>query len=279
MSSGGFASDEIVPPMDFLLECIGFPPSVGESELVDYVRERGEPAAWRGTPEDHRVLALGGGLEVRADRDPGASFWSLTPQLRVPERRRLGVTSIVRPGESPFDALLIGWGAPPSPTEPLEDGRPGLYRLATWITDARRLEGRIAPGHVLAVSVAGFAVHVDRVVENEDVAHPSILDRPAGAAIRPVGGADAPGGCCDVSMRIRAVQHIRNEATGRTVEIAVCDAPDRPMALLLSPWQLERDGVAPIRPGWRVEGSFVFTGRLAGGLVRRKSSTWANGFG
>ena len=255
--------------MDFLLECIGFPPSIGEEELVDYVRERGEPAAWRGAPDDHRVLPLGGGLEVRADRDPGASFWTVTPQLRVPHRRRLALTSIERPGESPFDAVLEGWCAPPSPTEPLDEGQPGLYRLATWITDARRLDGRLRAGHVLAVSVAGFAVHVERVIANDEVAWPSILERPAGAAIRPVGGVDSPSGCCDVSVRVRAVQHLRNEATGRTVEIAVCDAPDRPLALLLSPWQLERDGMPAIRPGWRIEGTFLMTGRLAGGIVRR----------
>lgn len=260
--------------MDFLLECIGFPPSVGEEELIDLVRTSGEPAAWRGLPDDHRLLTLGGGLEVRADRDPGSAFWSVTPHFRVPHRRRLALTSIVRPGESPFDALLTGWGAPPTPEEPLSDGRPGLYRLSTWITDARRLDGRLAAGHVLAVSIAGFAVHVERVIANEEVQHPLILERPAGAAIRPLGAPDDPGGCCDLSLRIRAVQRLRNDLTSEPVEIAVCDAPDRPIALLLSPWQLKRDGIQQIRPGLRIEGTFMFTGRIAGGLPRKRTSTF-----
>lgn len=124
---------------------------------------------------------------------------------------------------------------------------------------------------MLAVSFAGFAVHVDRVIPNEEVTPRTVLDRPAGAVIRPLGSPEEPGGCCDVSLRIRAIQHLRNDVTGEPVEIAVCDAPDRPVALLLSPWQLERDGLPPIRPGLRIEGTFLFTGRIAGGLQRKRA--------
>lgn len=261
--------------MDFLLECIGFSPSVSEEDLVELVRQRGEAAAWRGQPEDHRVLSLGSGLEVRADRNPGDDFWTLTPQFKVPHRLRLAVTAIVRQPESPFDALLAGWAAPPvHPPRPARPGDPpqvtGAYRLSTWITDARRLGSRISPGHVLAVSVAGFAVHVDRVIPNEEVDSLSILERPAGAYIRPLGAPDEPGGCCDVSLRIRAVRRIRNELTGEPVEIAICDAPDRPMLLFLSPWQLQGDGHPRPRPGLRIEGTFMFTGRIAGGLPKQR---------
>ncbi len=256
--------------MDFLLECIGFSPDVGEDDLVELIRTRGESAAWRGEPEDHRVLPLGGGLEVRADRAPDRSFWTLTPQFKVPHRLRLAVTSIVRQPDCPFDALLAGWASPPIGGPP-EDGPGGAYRLSTWVTDARRLGSRITPGHVLAVSIAGFAVHVDRVIPNEEVQHPGILERPAGAYIRPLGSPDEPGGCCDVSLRIRGVRRIRNELTSEPVEIAICDAPDRPMLLFLSPWQLQRDGHPAPKPGMRIEGTFMFTGRIAGGLPKRRT--------
>lgn len=260
--------------MDFLLECIGFPPTYGEDDVVDIVRERGEPAPWRGAGEHHRILSLGSGLEIRADRDPQQAFWALTPHYRVPHRLRLAVTSIVRPPDAPFDALLSGWASPPAPVDREEGHAPGLYRLSTWISDARRLGRRVESGHVLAVSVAGFAVHVDRVIENAAVEPKSILERPAGASIRPLGAPDEPGGCCDVSVRIRAVQRVRNEVTGEPVEIAVCDTPDRPMLLFVSPWQLEGEALPALGPGRRLEGTFLFTGRLAGGLPRRAAPTF-----
>ena len=238
---------------------------------MDLLRVHGETAPWRGAPEDHRLLALGDGLEVRADRDPGQTFWTVTPHFRTTHRRRIAITSIVRPGDSPFDALLAGWASPPTPEELELGAPPGLYRLSTWVTDARRLDGRLTPGHVLAVTMAGFAVHVERIVPNVEAARPSILERPAGAMIRPLGEPDSPGGCCDVSLRIQKIQRLRNNVSGEPVEIAFCDAPDRPIALLLSPWQLERDGLEVPRPGWRIEGTFLFTGRIAGGLRRRRA--------
>jgi len=252
--------------MDFLLECIGFPPDVGEDALVRLARDVGEPAAWRGHPDEHRLLPLGGGLEVRADLDASGEFWSLTPHLRSPHRRRLAVTSIVRPPDSPFDALITGWAAPPALGD--DEDRPGEYRLSTWVSDARRIDRSLEPGHVLAVTTAGFALNVDRVAPAQEPFAAGILERPRGAFIRPLGGADEPGGCCDVSVRIRSVQRIRNGRTGERVEVAVCDVPDRPLELLVSPWQLERDGLEPLRPGLRIEGTFLFTGRIAGGLKR-----------
>lgn len=262
--------------MDFLLECIGFSPEVSEEDLIDLIQAQGEAAAWRGDPEHHRLLKLGSGLEVRADRSPGsapgASFWTLTPQFQVPHRLRFAVTSIVRHTDSPFDALLTGWAAPPigPPGSASPASRAGAYRMSTWVSDARRLGSRIFPGHVLAISMAGFAVHVDRVIPNEDVRDALILDRVAGADIRPLGAPDDPGGCCEVSLRIQAIRRLKNEVTGEPVEIAVCDAPDRPMLLFLSPWQLKGDGHPAPKPGMRIEGTFMFTGRIAGGLPKRR---------
>ena len=48
--------------MDFLLECIGFPPDLDPDELVERVCDEGEAVAWRGDPANHRRLDLGGGL-------------------------------------------------------------------------------------------------------------------------------------------------------------------------------------------------------------------------
>ncbi|MEL6714358.1 MAG: hypothetical protein AAFU73_07350 [Planctomycetota bacterium] len=258
--------------MDFLLECIGFPPDLGEDDVAELVRTRGEAAAWRGAGEDHRVLALGQGLHgqslvVRADRDGPGGQWSLTPELRGTRPRRLAVTSIVRPQDQPFDALLTGWAHPPPPGEDPE-GPPGAYRLSAWVSDARRIGRRLLPGHVLAVEAAGFALHVERIVAGDAAFAASVLERPSGAYVRPLGAPDDPGGGCDVSLRIQSVRRLVNAVTDEVVVVALCDAPDRPIPLLLSPWQLDRDGHERPRPGLRVEGTFLFTGRIAGGLKR-----------
>ena len=54
--------------------------------------------------------------------------------------------------------------------------------------------------------------------------------------------------------------------TGEAVEMVVCAAPERPLVLFLSRWQLERDGLPAPRAGWRIEGTFLISGRLSGGL-------------
>jgi len=89
---------------------------------------------------------------------------------------------------------------------------------------------------------------------------------PRGASVSPLGGAEAPGGCAELSVRIQEVRHARNSITGEPVEIVEVDAPERPLHLFLSPWQLAQDGLPSPRPGYRVEGTFLFTGRIAGGL-------------
>ena len=65
---------------------------------------------------------------------------------------------------------------------------------------------------------------------------------------------------------------MQNRLTGLGVELLVCDAPGRPLLLFVSPWQLAGDGLAAPRPGWRVEGTFLFTGVIAGGLPGPKDS-------
>jgi hypothetical protein len=72
--------------------------------------------------------------------------------------------------DSPFDALLLGWAAPPVEAA-MHIASPGAYRLCTYIMDARRLPKSLAPGHVLAVCIAGFALDVSYL--GPDVARPS----------------------------------------------------------------------------------------------------------
>lgn len=254
--------------MDFLLECIGFPPDQDPAQLIEHVREHGEPVPWRGDPENHLRLALGGGLELRLDREPGMDFWTLLPHFRVPHRLRVAIENIRKIPDSPFDALVTGWAAPPTPIEVEEDGRtgPGAYRLAFWLTDAKRIPKRLPRGHVLAVSVAGFALEVSYVGPNVGVKDPGILHERRGAHVSPLGGGDNPGGCAEVSLRVKELRHLRNPITGNSVELVVADAPERPLLLFLSPWQLQADGLPAPRPGWRIEGTFMFSGRVAGGL-------------
>jgi len=263
------AADGRLVSVDFLLECIGFPPDMDTDELALRVRAEGEAVAWRGDPDSHRRLDLGGGLELRVDREPGQDFWTLLPHYRVTHRLRFAVESLSWVPDSPFDALLTGWASPPPPG--LDNANPGDYRLSTWLTDARRLPRSLPLGHVLAISVAGFALDLNYVGPNEGVREKAILERPRGAWIAPLGSVDSPGGCSDVSIRIKEIRHLRNRLTGRDVDLLVADAPERPMLLFVSPWQLEQYGLKQPRPGWRIEGTFMFTGRVAGGLNKPPS--------
>lgn len=252
--------------MDFLLECVGFPPDRDERELVELVRRVGEPAAWRGRDGEHLSLRLAEGLELRFDREEEDGAWSLLPFFRENHRLRVAVESIGFVADSPFDAILVGWAAPPTPGAGAGGARPGEYLLTTWLTDARRLPRDIARGHVLAVSTAGFALDVQRVGPNLELADAADLERPRGARIEPLRAADAPEGCAEVSARVRELRHVRNAITGVPIDVLEVDAPGRPLHLFVSPWQLARDGLPAPRPGWRVEGTFLFLGRIAGGL-------------
>ncbi|MCB9913792.1 MAG: hypothetical protein H6828_01430 [Planctomycetes bacterium] len=253
--------------MDFLLECIGFPPDMDPAALAALVRAEGEPVAWRGPGGEHLRLPLADGLELRLDREDDQEHVTLLPHYAETSRLRVAVESAARVPDSPHDALLVGWAAPPVPGEERAPA-PGAYRLATWITDARRLPRRLPSGHVLAVSVAGFALTLDYVGPNNGGADPSVLERRRGFACAPLGGDDDPGGCADVSARVRAVRHLRNARTHAPVDVLEVDAPERPLHLFVSPWQLEQDDLPAPRPGYRVEGTFLFTGRVAGGLPR-----------
>ncbi len=252
--------------MDFLLECIGFPPDQDPAALTQLVRARGEGVPWRGDPSHHLRLPLGGGLELRLDREPDQDFWTLLPAYRSPYRLRVAVEQLRSMPDSPFDALLTGWGCPPIPGEG-RHAEPGEYLFSTWLTDARRLPRRVERGRILAVSAAGFALHLDYVGPNEGVTDPRILENPRGAHLEPLGGPQDPGGCTELSLRVRSIERRRNPVSGQEVELLICDAPERPWVLFVSPWQLAQDGLPAPRPGWRIEGTFLFSGVISGGLT------------
>ena len=234
-------------------------------ELVELVRRRGEPAAWRGEPDRHMRMPLGGGLEVRIDRENGRREWSVLPHFQVDHRLRVAVDQIRPLPDSPFDALVIGWAAPS-----LDPGEarslPGAYRLSAFVTDARRLPRNLPFGHVLALSIAGFALDVSSIHPDVGTAEAEIRESRARSRIAPLGSPDDPGGCAEVSLRIRRILHLVNPITEAPVEILEAEAPERPLHLFVSRWQLERDRMPAPRPGWRIEGTFLFTGRIAGGL-------------
>jgi hypothetical protein len=255
--------------VDFLLECIGFPPDYPNEDLVARIATDGEPAAWRGDPALHRRLPLGEGLELRMDKEPGQKHWNILPDFKVTHRLRVAIEEIRTLPDSPFDALLIGWAAPHAPSHAssaTSRATSGAYRLCAYLSDARRLPKNLPRGHVLAVSLAGFALDVTYLGPNDGVFDARVLDEESGASIRPLGAEHEPGGCAEVSLRIKEIRHLENPITHREVQVLEVDAPERPLQLFVSPWQLAKDGWQPARPGWRIEGTFMFSGRVAGGL-------------
>jgi hypothetical protein len=71
-------------------------------------------------------------------------------------------------------------------------------------------------------------------------------------------------------LRIKEVRNLRNQISGETVQVCLCDAPERPLALLLSPWQLKEEGFPSPRPGYRIQGTFLFLGEIGGGILGPK---------
>lgn len=251
--------------MDFLLECIGFPPDQDLAELADLARRAGEPVAWRGPQGEHLRLPLGHGLEVRMDREDVANPWTLLPHYQASQRVRVAIEQLRFPDDSPYDVMVSGWANPPTRAHP-ETPSPDSYALCALLTDARKLPRTLERGHVLAISIAGFALDVTYVGPDAGARDPLICGMPYGAAIEPLGGADEPGGCVEVSLRIRAVHELENPVSRSHVQLVEVEAPGRKLPFFTSRWQLEVDGLPRPRPGWRIEGTFLLCGRIAGGL-------------
>lgn len=255
--------------MDFLLECLGFPPSTDLAALAAHVRGAGEPVALRGPSGEHRRLALPGGLEVRLDREEGQAHDSLWPWFESTRRLRVALERLVDVPDSPFDVLLHGRANPPLPDDPWRESNGEEYALATYLWDARRLPSALPRGHVLAVSLAGFALDVSYVGPDVGIQDPELIEEPTGAPLMPLAGADTPGGCMQLSLVVRTIQHLENPLTHEKIERLEVDAPGRPLDLFLSRWQLETHELPAPRPGWRIEGAFLFHGRVTGGLPLR----------
>jgi hypothetical protein len=99
-----------------------------------------------------------------------------------------------------------------------------------------------------------------------------VLERASGASITPLDRPGDPVGCAEVSLRIQEVAHLENRITKLRFDRIETDAPERPHSLFVSRWQLEQDGLPPPRPGLRIEGTFLFLGRVAGGLPGPKKT-------
>ena len=263
--------------MDFLLECIGFPPGYDLDALAGEIEARGEAVPLRGAGLHLRYPfgssytsggRTGGHLEVRLDRDDGEDAASIWPHFESQRRLRVAVQTIVRTPEAPFDALLHGLANPPIPDDPWNELAGEDYPLCAWLSNARLLPPSLPPSHVLAVSVAAFALDVSYLGPNEGVRDPYILEEPCGAQLLPLEGSEAPRGCMELSLRIRKLRHLENPLTHEPVIALEADAPGRPLDLFLSRWQLAAAGYEDPRPGWRIEGAFLVTGRVAGGIPR-----------
>jgi len=76
----------------------------------------------------------------------------------------------------------------------------------------------------------------------------------------------------ELSLVVQAIHHLENPFTHERIELVEVAAPGRPLDLFLSRWQLAAQGLPAPRPGWRIEGTFLFTGRVAGGLPSRRSA-------
>ena len=271
--------------MDFLLECIGFPPGYDLDELSRQIREHGESVPWgeRGGVHLRYPFAWGapgrgrgepggfGGLEVRLDQregDPGATIW---PHLETRSRLRAAVLKLQRTSDAPFDALLQGLANPPVPGDPYHELSGEDYPICAWLSNARLLPARLPRAHVIAISIAGFALDVSYLGPNEGVRDAYILEEPCGAQLLPLEGNEAPQGGMELSLRIRKLRHLENPWTREPVVALETDAPGRPLELFASRWQLAQAGFDAPRPGWRIEGAFLFSGRVTGGIPRVRS--------
>jgi hypothetical protein len=254
--------------VDFLLECIGFPPDQDHAALEALVLARGETVAWRGPRGLHLRLPLAPGLDLRLDREQGAAWSSLYPHFQSEQRLRVAVDELRALPDSPYDGLLIGRANPrvegrARAAPVLDEG----FDLACVLSDARRLPPTLEQGHVLAVALAGFALDVDRVADAPG--EPFVAGGPklaGGGWIAPLGGIEDPGGCVELGLRVTRVSEFENPLSHARVARLEVDAPGRPLTLFVSPWQLAHDGLATPRRGAWIAGTFVLSGRVAGGL-------------
>jgi hypothetical protein len=139
------------------------------------------------------------------------------------------------------------------------------YPLVTYLWDARRLPRSLPRGHVLAVSLAGFALDVTYVGPDAGVQSRYLREEPNGSVLLPLEGAEQPDGCMELSLPVRAIHHLENPFTHESIGASRTPRANRstssePLAAQIPP--------AGARPGWRIEGPSCSNGRVAGGLPR-----------
>jgi len=255
--------------MDFLLECVGFPPGTDLEELEEHLLRVGERVPLVKAKGTHLRAPLAHGLELRLDREAGSDAASIWPHFSSNRRLRVAYRGTIPASGTPYDAILHGIANPPLPDDPFGETGGSDYALSMHLTGARRLPRNLSDGHVLALSLAGFALDVSYCGPNEGVRDDNILEEPSGAHLLPSVGSEAPAGCMELSLRIRSTRQMVNPWTQETITILEVDAPGRPLELFFSPWQLALGDLQAPRPGHRIEGAFLFSGRIAGGLPRR----------
>jgi len=257
--------------MDFLLECIGFPPDTDYRALEARLLGSGETVPLVQAKGTHLRQPLVGGVELRLDREADSEPCVIWPHFHSKRRLRVAYRGRVPAQGTPYDVVMHGLANPPVPGDPWGESAGMDYALSAHLTGGRLLPRSLPDGHVLALSVAGFGLDVSYCGPNEGVRDPNILEEPSGAHLLPSVGADAPLGCMDLSLRIRSIRRLENPWTQEPISILEVDAPGRPLELFVSPWQLGQAGLAAPQSGYRIEGSFLFSGRIAGGLPRRQA--------
>ncbi len=261
--------------MEFLLECIGFPPDHDSESLARAAKELGETAVWRGPGGAHLRLPLGQGVEVRVDREDADAPWSVVPYFESARRVRVALERWGDLPDSKSDALLEGWANPPLPGKLAHPSMsPDSWPMSMIVTDARRLRTEFELGKILALSMAGFALCVDSI----EAAGAHEESSRKSASIQLLGGSAAPGGCVELDAEVLCVNEWVNPLTARTVRLLELDVPGKPLEVFVSPWQLEQDGLAVPEPGSRIQGVFLLTGRSSGGLTS-VSERLGRGFG
>lgn len=265
--------------MDFLLECVGFPPDWPLRRLVDAAQARGEPAAWRGPAATHKSLRLGELVEVLVERD-GAGPWSCLPLCASPHRLRLAVQARAKIADARFDALVSGRvlpdGARHATPGDRADAGAGGYGASACLVDARKLPRRLAAGHVLALELCALALDVSYIGADKGCEHPQALDMERGAWLAPLAGVDDPSGAMELSARIARIVREKNPLTDEPYEVLELDCPVRPIRALCSRWSREAEGLEPPQVGARIEGVFLFAGRVRGGLPGPQGRARAN---
>jgi hypothetical protein len=142
----------------------------------------------------------------------------------------------------------------------------GGYHASACLVDARKLPRRIPEGHVLALELCALALDVSYIGDDAGCERTEALPMERGAWLEPLAGPADPAGAMEVSARIARILRERNPLSGEPYDVLELDCPVRPVRALCSRWQREAEGLEPPRVGARIEGVFLFAGRVRGGL-------------